>query len=60
METDDQRWDFMVDMERAPCITADLLVGRFVGEIELITPSGGVPSDHVLQRAVLNESREER
>ena len=50
----------MVDTERAPCITADLLVGRFVGEIELITPSGGVPSDHVLQRAVLNESREER
>ena len=47
-------------MERAPCITTDLLVGRFVGEIELITPSGGVPSDHVLQRAVLNESREER
>ena len=57
---DGQRLDFMVGMERAPCITADLLIGYFVGKIELITPFGGVPSDHVLQRAILSESREER
>ena len=59
-ETGDQRLDFMVDVERAPCITVDLLVGYFVGKIELITPFSGVPSDHVLQRAILSESREER